>query len=65
MLTIFALQIIVPRGLILWLALTPATNRLALVTQVATTAIALFTTGLAGIWLFPSWWAPWLYAVLF
>lgn len=65
MLTIFALQLAVPLSLILWLAVAPASSRGALTIQAIATALALLAIALAGVWLFPPWWAPWLYAVLF
>jgi Peptidase family M23 len=65
MLTIFALQIAVPAGLIAWLAIAPARSKSGLIVQATSIAITLAAIAIAGIWLFPPWWTPRLYAVLF
>jgi hypothetical protein len=61
---IFALQVAVPLALILWLAIAPASDRVSLWSQVAATSLIVLAIALAGVWLFPPWWAPWVFALL-
>ena len=63
-LQLLALQLLLPLGLIAWLALGPAASRAGIMAQVGATATVLVAIALAGIWLFPPWWAPYLYGAL-
>jgi Peptidase family M23 len=59
------LQIIVPLTLIVWFAIAPPRNLLGIALQALVTAIALFAIARMGVWVFPPWWAPYLYGLLF
>lgn len=64
--TIFILiQILLPLILIGWLAFLPSRNLLGMGIQFLVTAIALVAIARMGIWIFPPWWTPYLYGVLF
>ncbi len=64
--TIFILlQILFPLVLIGWLAFAPPHNLLGIGVQSLVTAIALVAIARMGIWVFPPWWTPYLYGVLF
>lgn len=62
---LLALQIALPLALLLWLALRPLKSRLGFVVQVVATAAVLIALHLAGLWLAPPWWTPWLWWILF
>lgn len=59
------IQILVPLLLIGWLAFVPPRNLLGIGIQSLMTAIALVAIARMGIWVFPPWWTPYLYGVLF
>lgn len=64
--TIFILiQILFPLILIGWLAFAPPHNLLGIGIQSLMTAIALVAIARMGIWVFPPWWTPYFYGVLF
>jgi hypothetical protein len=64
--TIFILiQVLLPLLLIGWLAFLPPRNLLGIGIQSLVTAIALVAIARMGIWIFPPWWTPYLYGVLF
>ncbi|MEA5471945.1 M23 family metallopeptidase [Spirulina sp. 06S082] len=54
-----------PSILIGWLAFVPSRNLLGMGIQSLVTAIALVAIATMGIWIFPPWWTPYLYGVLF
>ncbi len=58
-------QIILPLVLIAGLAIALPRNLLGTSLQVLVTAITLFAIARMGLWLFPPWWSPYLYGVLF
>ena len=58
-------QIILPLVLIAGLAIALPRNLLGASLQVLVTAITLFAIARMGLWLFPPWWSPYLYGVLF
>jgi hypothetical protein len=64
MVWIFSAQIAIPLALIAWLACLPPKNTFGFWVQVFATALALFAVLLSGIWLFPPWWMPYLFALL-
>ncbi|MGB3519635.1 MAG: peptidoglycan DD-metalloendopeptidase family protein [Elainellaceae cyanobacterium] len=59
------IQILVPLLLIGWLAFVPPRNLLGIGIQSLMTAIALVAIARMGIWVFPPWWTPYFYGVLF
>lgn len=63
--TLFLAQLVVPLALLCWLVLLPSRSMLGLALQSASTALALFAAAITGVWLFPPWWAPYAYGVLF
>ena len=58
---IFALQLTLPLLFIAWIGFAPARNRLVFCIQVTAAAVALFAVSLTGLWLFPPWWASWVF----
>jgi hypothetical protein len=64
--TVFILiQILFPFVLIGWLAFAPPRNLLGIGIQSLVTVVALIAIARMGIWVFPPWWTPYLYGVLF
>ncbi|MEQ8756666.1 MAG: M23 family metallopeptidase [Coleofasciculus sp. G1-WW12-02] len=59
------IQILFPLVLIGWLAFLQPRNLLGMGVQALVTAIALVAIARMGIWVFPPWWTPYLYGVLF
>ena len=57
-------QIILPLGLLTWLALAPARSALGYIVQAGATGIGLLALALVFIWMIPPWWIPWLYIAL-
>lgn len=64
MLLVFALQLALPLLLIRWTGVAPARSVLAFWVQAVAVAAALGALGLTGLWLFPPWWAAWVFAAL-
>jgi hypothetical protein len=58
-------QLVLPLGAIAGLAIAPLRNLLGFWLQALTTAIFLFALARAGIWMFPPWWMPYAYSLLF
>jgi len=58
-------QLVLPLGAIAWLAIAPLRNLLGFWLQALITAISLFAISLMGIWMFPPWWTPYVYGLLF
>lgn len=64
MIFIFALQLALPLLLVSWMAIYPPRSTLAFWVQSVATATALLAVALIGLWLFPPWWASWVFTVL-
>ena len=64
MLFVFFLQLILPLFFIAWIAVAPLHSRLGFFCQMIGSAIALFALALMGLWLFPPWWTPHVFAGL-
>jgi hypothetical protein len=62
---IFLLQLVLPLLFIGWIALAPLKSTLGFFCQVVGTAAALFALALTGLWLFPPWWTPYVFAGLY
>lgn len=62
---LLVIQVAVPLGLLGWLWWWPPASRVGLGVQAGATALLLLAAALTGIWLFPPWWTPALYAGLF
>jgi Peptidase family M23 len=58
-------QIVFPLLLVLWLALTAPASWLGFSMQAFVSAISLFAIARMGVWVFPPWWTPYLYGLLF
>jgi Peptidase family M23 len=58
-------QILFPLILITWLAIAPLHNLLGVSLQALVTAITLLAIAHMGMWIFPPWWTPYLYGLLF
>jgi Peptidase family M23 len=58
-------QLILPLAAIAWFAIAPQRNVLGFWLQVLVTAMLLFAIARAGVWMFPPWWMPYVYALLF
>jgi Peptidase family M23 len=62
---LIGLQIVLPLVLIAWLAIAPPHNLLGVSLQSLATGLTLFAIARMGVWLFPPWWTPYVYALLF
>ncbi|MGB3560209.1 MAG: M23 family metallopeptidase [Geitlerinemataceae cyanobacterium] len=62
---LIGVQIVFPLVLIAGLAIAPPRNLLGVSLQALVTAIALLAIARMGVWVFPPWWTPYLYGVLF
>jgi hypothetical protein len=62
---LWLIQLLLPLALLLWLAFLPARHRLGRMFQCAGTAAILLALHLAGFWIMPPWWTPWIYWGLF
>lgn len=62
--TLLILQLVLPLLLLVWIAFIPATSQLGYFCQALGTATALLGLALSGLWLFPTWWTPYLFAAL-
>ncbi|MGG6265991.1 M23 family metallopeptidase [Leptolyngbya sp. AN03gr2] len=58
-------QLVLPLGAIAWFAIAPPRNGLGFSLQALITAILLFAIARAGLWMFPPWWMPYAYGLLF
>ena len=61
---IFALQLALPLFFIAWVALAPQHSWLGFFCQTVGSAFALLALALTGLWLFPPWWTPYVFAGL-
>lgn len=64
MTVLILLQIVLPVGLLAWLALLPAPSILGYLLQAIGVGLFLFAISLIGVWMVPPWWVPWIYGVL-
>ena len=62
---LWLIQLLLPLALLLWLAFVPAQHFVGWILQSAGTAAVLLALHLAGLWIMPPWWTPWIYWVLF
>ena len=62
---LWLIQLVLPLALLLLLALRPARHSVTRTCQIAGTAAILLALHLAGLWILPPWWTPWVYWVLF
>lgn len=58
-------QLVLPLAAIAGVAIAPLQNLLGFSLQALVTAILLFTIARVGIWMFPPWWMPYVYSLLF
>lgn len=58
-------QTVFPLLLILWLTLAAPASALGFWIQALVTAISLFAIARMGVWVFPPWWTPYVYGLLF
>ncbi|AFY92211.1 hypothetical protein [Chamaesiphon minutus] len=58
-------QVLVPIALIVWLAIAPPRSLLGVLLQALVTIVALLAIARMGIWIFPPWWMPYCYGLLF
>ncbi|MEA5507217.1 M23 family metallopeptidase [Halotia wernerae UHCC 0503] len=63
--SLILLQIVLPLGLIAGLAIAPLRNLMGVWVQAFVTAITLLAIARMGVWVFPPWWTPYLYGLLF
>ncbi len=63
--SLIRLQIVLPLVLIVWLAIAPLHNLLGVSLQIFVTALTLFAIARMGVWVFPPWWTPYVYGLLF
>lgn len=64
MTTLLVLQLALPLIGLCWIALAPPHSRLGFAAAVVATACGLLAIALAGLALFPPWWAPYAFGVL-
>lgn len=64
MTAVFLLQLALPLLFIGWIALAPLKSTLGFFCQCAGTAAGLCALALTGLWLFPPWWTPYVFACL-
>lgn len=64
MLLLLLLQVVLPVGLIAWLALGPPRDGLNLVLHLSAVLLLIAALLLTGLWTVLPWWLPWLYALL-
>ena len=64
MTVIFLLQLVLPLLFIAWIALAPLKSSLGFFCQIVGAAAGLFAMALTGLWLFPPWWSPYVFAAL-
>jgi murein DD-endopeptidase MepM/ murein hydrolase activator NlpD len=62
---LWLVQIFLPLGLLLLLALRPAHSRFARMLQIGATAGFLLALHLAALWIMPPYWTPWLFWAFF
>lgn len=62
---LWLIQLLLPLVLLLWLAFQPARHKLARLFQSVGTAAILLALHLAGLWIMPPWWTPWIYWGMF
>ncbi len=65
MLTLFLLQAIIPLALIAWIAIAPQRSIVGFSTQALATGVGVVALSYVGIWLFPPWWTPYAFGLLF
>ena len=59
---IFLLQLVLPLSFIGWIGFAPPKSTLGFCTQALGTSAALLALALTGLWLFPPWWTPYVFA---
>ena len=59
---IFLLQLVLPLLFIGWIGFAPPKSTLGFCTQALGTSAALLALALTGLWLFPPWWTPYVFA---
>ena len=62
---LWLIQLAVPLALLLALAFRPARHIVTRILQIAGTAALLLALHIAGLWIAPPWWTPWVYWLLF
>ncbi|MBF2049759.1 MAG: M23 family metallopeptidase [Leptolyngbya sp. IPPAS B-1204] len=62
---IILLQLLLPLLLIGWIAIVPPRSLLGFWMQAIATALGLLALARTGLWVFPPWWTPYLYGLLF
>jgi len=63
-LVIIVFQILLPLGLLVWLALAPPSNLVGYAIQVIVVGFVLLALCLIPIWLIPPWWTPFVYVAM-
>ncbi len=58
MLTLYALQTLLPLSFIGWIAMRPPRSLVGFWSQAIATGLGIIALGYAGPWLFPPWWTP-------
>jgi murein DD-endopeptidase MepM/ murein hydrolase activator NlpD len=62
---IWFVELLLPVALLCWLAFKPARHLRIRLLQIVGTAAILLALQLAGLWILPPWWTPWVYWALF
>lgn len=58
MLTLYALQTLLPLSFIGWIAMRPPRSLVGFWSQAIATGLGIIALGYGGLWLFPPWWTP-------
>lgn len=64
MMILYVLQIILPLLMIAWITFAPPANTAGFWLQAVATGVGIITILYNGLWLFPPWWSPYVFAVL-
>ncbi|MEQ9561416.1 MAG: M23 family metallopeptidase [Woeseiaceae bacterium] len=64
MLLLILLQVVLPIGLIVWLACAPAKNFIGYIVQAVATGLTVLALALVALWMLLPWWLPFAYALL-
>jgi len=65
MISTFLLQIILPLGLLVYLAFAPVKSLFAYILQIMSTGLVLLALSLVALWMLLPWWLPYVYGLIY